>query len=564
MKRSSHTVLTGLILSSLLAACTGASAPTTTTSATTAPPSSATTAPAPTPSSTPQPAGPPASLVDWINLVDAHPLPAEDWEAPQTDMLIYEGGEVRAQEASTARVALPKNLVRVAPNTIFTYAQADADSTRLQLEQGQLWINVEGLDPDQSFEVETPGAVAAVRGTRFSVRVAPDGRTVVSAQEGAVSVIAGAATITVTAGNETRIPVGGDPSTPHQLSPEEQVRWGMASDAELSVIFPAFGAAQTMTHTGFLSRPTLSPEGCYLASFYYIPGSTSSEKGASGPVYANLCTGASLTATLPLSAEAPAFSPKGDRLAYTDYGGAKPQICTQALDGSGRACFGGDRYYGWPFWSPDGEWLAFYATDPDGGIQLYRARPDGSELQALTAGQSGNHHAQSWSPDGEWLAYVYDTSYDQPGELWVMRANGSEARRLSDNASASSQTTWSPDGKFVAFAGFDKQVWLAALADDTLIPIAPPKNHGCTQPTWSPTASGWPLALFCKDAIQGKVGLWMLTGMGQPPQPLSDFSWGPIWSGDGKRVAFGRNWMSQDQKPYTEMLLLESEPGFLP
>jgi hypothetical protein len=52
-------------------------------------------------------------------------------------MLIYEGGEVRAQEASTARVDLSKNLIRVAPNTIFTYAQADADHTRLQLEEGQ-------------------------------------------------------------------------------------------------------------------------------------------------------------------------------------------------------------------------------------------------------------------------------------------------------------------------------------------------------------------------------------------------------------------------------------------
>lgn len=548
-----------VILSLLLSACNDTGTPTATTPTAAMPTS--TTAP---PTLTPQPMGSPASLVDWINLVDAHPLPAEDWEAPQANMLIYEGGEVRAQEASTARVALSKNLIRVAPNTIFTYAQADADHTRLQLEEGQVWINVEGLTPGQSFEVETPGAVTAVRGTRFSVRVTPDGRTVVSAREGVVSVITGTKVVTVTAGNETRVPVGGDPSAPHPLSPEEQVRWGMASDTELSVIFPAFGAAQIVTQTGFLSNPALSPDGCYLGSFHYVPGSTSTEKDLHGPVYRNLCTGQSLTETLPLSAEAPAFSPKADRLAYTDYGGERPQICTQALDGSDQTCFGGDRYYGWPFWSPDGEWLAFYAADSGGGIQLYRARPDGSEMQALTSEQSGNHHAQSWSPDGEWLAYVYDINYDQPGELWVVRADGSDACQLSDNASASSQTTWSPDGKYLAFAGFDKQVWLVTLVDDTLTSIVPPENHSCSQPTWSPTASGWPLSLFCKDTTQGRAGQWLFTGMGQPPQSLSDFSWGPIWSGNGKRVAFGRNWMTQERVAYTEVYLLESAPGLLP
>ncbi|MDX9953083.1 MAG: FecR domain-containing protein [Anaerolineae bacterium] len=548
-----------VILSLLLSACNNAGTPTV--AMPTAAATTVTTAPA-TP--TPQPTGPPASLVDWINLVDAHPLPAEDWEAPQTNMLIYEGGEVRAQEASTARVDLSKNLIRVAPNTIFTYAQADADHTRLQLEEGQVWINVEGLTPGQSFEVETPGAVAAVRGTRFSVRVMPDGRTVISAREGAVSVIAGAKVVTLTAGSETRLPVGGEPSAPHPLSPEEQVRWGMASDAEINVIFPAFGEAQVVTQTGFLSNPALSPDGCYLGSFHYVPGSTSTEKDLHGPVYKNLCTGQDLIDTLPPGAEAPAFSPKGDRLAYTDYGGDRPQICTQALDGSAQACFGGDRYYGWPFWSPDGEWLAFYAADSDGGIQLYRARPDGSEMQVLTAGQSGNHHAQSWSPDGEWLAYIYDINYDQPGELWIVRADGSETRKLSDNASASSQTTWSLDGKYLAFAGFDKQIWLVTLEDDSLTPVTPPENHSCSQPAWTPTASGWPLSLFCKDTTQGRAGQWLLTEMGQPPQPLSDFSWGPVWSGDGKRVAFGRNWMAQDKKPYTEVYLLESAPGLLP
>ncbi len=556
-----------LILSNLLTACSGerATTPPTATGDATAPTESATTAPPPTPTSTPGPVGPPATLVDWIHQVDAHALPAEDWGPPQADMPIYEGGEVRTQEASTARVALAAELIRVAPNTTFTYSQADPTHSRVHLDQGQMWINVEGLKPGESFEVETPGAVAAVRGTRFSVRINADGSTVISAREGNVVVMSANATVTLTAGFESQVPASGAPGLPHPLSAEEQLRWGMASDAKLSVTFPAFGERRIMTNTGFLSHPTLSPDGCYLGSFFYKPGSTSNDKGAYGPVYSNLCTGEILTATLPGSAEGLAFSPEGDRLAFTDYGQTRPQICTQALDGSSRSCFGGDRYYGWPFWSPDGTWLVFYTMGQnDSGLQLYRARADGSEMQALTSGRAGNHHAQSWSPDGEWLAYIYDTSYDQSGELWIMRADGSDARKLSDGASATSITTWSPDGKFLAFASFDKQVWLATLVDDTISPVVPPEGHVCSQPTWAPTASGWPLSLLCKDSAQGTQGQWIVTAMEQAPQSLSTFSWGPIWSGNGKRVAFGRNWTTPEKVPYTEVLLLESEPGFLP
>lgn len=565
MNRIPVYLLPALLLFALLPACNnGGAPPTTPASVTTVAPTIGVT---PTTDATPAPTvplGPPARLVDWVNQVDARPQSTGAWELPQTDMSIAQGGQVRAQEASTARVVLPNEVIRVAPNTTFTFAENTADTLRLRLDEGQLWINVEGLEPGKTFEVETPAAVASVRGTRFSVRVDRRGRTVVSVREGIVDVIGATRTITVSHGLESEVPPGGEPTPIRHISLPEQARWGMADGADLSIAWPAFGEARVYTTTGLASRVQLSPDGCYVSGFYRIPGSDPNEKGPSGPVYANLCTGETLTHTLPSGAEGITFSPVSDQLAFTERSEGKSQICTQRLDGSARACLGGDGYYGWPFWSPDGQWLAFYAVRPAAsGLQLYRARPDGSDLQLLTSGREGNHHAHSWSPDGGWLAYIYDTNYDQPGELWLMQADGSAPRQLFDQAHGSYLTTWSRDGNYLAFVSFDQQIWLATPADDGAQVLAGFAGQQCREPAWSPTASGWPLFFTCFDPAQNLLQRWRLSAADAAPQVVENFVSGPLWSADGARAVF---WGSRqvEEAYFTEFALLESDPALFP
>ena len=51
--------------------------------------------------------------------------------------------------------------------------------------------------------------------------------------------------------------------------------------------------------------------------------------------------------------------------------------------------------------SPDGEWVAFH-SDRDGNIELYIMRVDGSEVKRITVNPATDATA-SWSPDGKWL-----------------------------------------------------------------------------------------------------------------------------------------------------------------
>ena len=70
------------------------------------------------------------------------------------------------------------------------------------------------VDSSSKYEVETPAAVAVVRGTVFDLLVQQNGTTTVKAEEDSVSFTASGVTLTVNEGFQSSASVGGTPSTP--------------------------------------------------------------------------------------------------------------------------------------------------------------------------------------------------------------------------------------------------------------------------------------------------------------------------------------------------------------
>jgi TolB protein len=122
------------------------------------------------------------------------------------------------------------------------------------------------------------------------------------------------------------------------------------------------------------------------------------------------------------------LSPAGDKLAFHAVGGGRSySIYVTNPDGSDRICVATDPDYIFfgPSWSPDGEWLTFlgclHKQDPaHNWADIFVCRPDGSELRAVTSGQShwfatshgtpgtrGNgSNVVSWSANGGYLYYT--------------------------------------------------------------------------------------------------------------------------------------------------------------
>ncbi|HHS96541.1 MAG TPA: hypothetical protein ENK08_01355 [Chloroflexi bacterium] len=540
-----------VLLAALLAGCGGEEGPAT------SPPTEQTGAATPLPTEPPAPEGPTATVVDVVNEVDAHALPEAEWVEAVADMTIYLGGEVWAKEASTARVGLEEGMVRVAPNTIFTFAQPDPDTVRLTMQEGQVWVNVEGLRPGETFEVETPAAVASVRGTRFSVRTTPDGGTTVSVLEGTVTVSAAGVEVEVKAGQEVAVPPGGPPGDPGPMSIPEQLRWGMAADTYLNPVLPVFGEPEWITQTGHASHPHCSPDGRYLTYFNYR------ENTAKGYMIYDREANTFVEGILPEEAWGMSFHPSGDRIAYN----TDNEIGVVGLDGSLLSYFTvpGATFYFPPHWSPDGEWLLFQAlVGAPSRSHVFKARPDGSDLVQLTSGE-GEFAQPVWSPDGDSIAYFRSEENSKAAELWIVSPDGVPRTVITDTAFLSwVEPAWSPDGSTIAVAGYGEGeygrgggLWLVPL-DDGGIPRIITGTEGLTSVdlTWypdgglppdlwilpegaePPEGTGWPL--FFKMYDEESTGIWWYApGLTEGATFYADAYWGPVGCPDGEEVLFG-------------------------
>ncbi len=99
-------------------------------------------------------------------------------------------------------------------------------------------------------------------------------------------------------------------------------------------------------------------------------------------------------------------------------------------------------------WSPDGKFLAFAGKRGryDDLVILDVAR--NKEVRRVTFRFDGLT-TPSWSPDGRQLVF---TGYDGGNsDLWIVNADGSGLRRLTNDPYADLHPAWSPDGRTIAF-----------------------------------------------------------------------------------------------------------------
>jgi len=95
-----------------------------------------------------------------------------------------------------------------------------------------------------------------------------------------------------------------------------------------------------------------------------------------------------------------------------------------------------------------GDRIAFI-SDRDGNHEIFVMNADGTEVRQLTDNDSVGT-LLSWSPDGDRIAFAKWLDGDH--EIFVMNADGTEERQLTDNDDSDMHASWSPDGKQIAFS----------------------------------------------------------------------------------------------------------------
>jgi Tol biopolymer transport system component len=91
-------------------------------------------------------------------------------------------------------------------------------------------------------------------------------------------------------------------------------------------------------------------------------------------------------------------------------------------------------------WSPDGKYLLLCAG-PSGDKDIFRLEISTGAVVQLTDG--GNNAAASYSPDGLWIAFN-SLRNDNQADLFIMRADGTYQRQLTDDPEPDWQPQWEP------------------------------------------------------------------------------------------------------------------------
>jgi TolB protein len=120
-------------------------------------------------------------------------------------------------------------------------------------------------------------------------------------------------------------------------------------------------------------------------------------------------------------------------------------------DGTGRRRLTPSAEHDWsPAWSPNGAWIAFTREG-----RLYRIRTDGTGLRFLGMGDDAD-----WSPNGKRIVFTVQPLFGGR-DIYSMRADGTDRRRLTRSKKDEYAPAWSPGGKRIAYTrGFESDIWV--------------------------------------------------------------------------------------------------------
>ncbi len=143
--------------------------------------------------------------------------------------------------------------------------------------------------------------------------------------------------------------------------------------------------------------------------------------------------------------------------------GTNKKVVYKAVDGVAFA----------PSWSPNDEWITFgFGSFLEGRrnnpAKIIMVRRDGTEAQDLTSGMP-NAGFPSWSPDGSRI--LFTRKQDENFDIFTINPDGTEVRRMTTFPANDARAVWTQDGKYILWNsgeyGFKDE---AALYDNSFQP----------------------------------------------------------------------------------------------
>lgn len=203
---------------------------------------------------------------------------------------------------------------------------------------------------------------------------------------------------------------------------------------------------------------------------------------------------------------------------------------------------------------PPGD-IAFSVND-GGWNEIWVMAADGSERTRLTDTEPPENDAAgsagpAWSPDGSRIAFaaqVGTLEEDQRlTEIYVMRSDGTDKRRLTTNETVDASPSWSSDGAQLAFTRIVEPGSATARSGIFVLDADGGNERRLTgsavpsfdySPAWSPDGSEIVFVRAELTSSGARGGIYVVSAAGGAPRKLTDDGSEPAWSPDGTRIVF--------------------------
>ena len=209
-----------------------------------------------------------------------------------------------------------------------------------------------------------------------------------------------------------------------------------------------------------------------------------------------------------------------------------------------------------PTWSPDGGEVAFtfgswrHVTDdihyPDiaqhlGTVPVSVETPHREPRRIVRQSYSEDQGMQ-WSPNGRWIVFH---THENSDDIWLMAADGSGARQISEDGHETGWARWSPDGRYVVFTSYERDetgarhggLYVIGVDEETGEVTEPQEqvplegfSEDVIQAEW---ADAGETLLFESAAAVGRKSLWTVPRTGGSPSRFHEFGSDQIHSGIG-------------------------------
>lgn len=218
--------------------------------------------------------------------------------------------------------------------------------------------------------------------------------------------------------------------------------------------------------------------------------------------------------------------------------------------------YGAYEVMGPPVWSPDSQQIAFVATHgknekPFMNWEIYKVNVNGTGLTRLTDDPEMDIDP-AWSPDSRRIIFYSNRKFKQQegsenccGDLYAINSDGSEQTQISKDIGWAKNPQWSRSSNRVAF---EAEGEIYAINPDgsglfKLVPLGNNKGESITNysPIWSP--DGKRIAFK-----SNKLELIDANGTNRTQILSTSEDYAPSWSPNGKQIVYTRGIYTGDAK----------------